>query len=111
MRKMTYFSKTHKTFDPAKLEAAMPKADDFDTKAYNNYLTAEVLLPNMGFMTMEKVMGWKRDNDGDPMGNKTETLSSIPNPQYKVDFPDRATCDVLIANRIVESMIFLYNGE
>ena len=46
-------------FDPAKPEATMPEADDYTPKAYNKYLMAEVLLPNMGTVTKAKVVGRK----------------------------------------------------
>jgi hypothetical protein len=54
-------------YDPAEPEAAMPEADDYTPEAYDEYLTAEVLLPNMGTMTKVKVKGRKRDADGNPI--------------------------------------------
>jgi hypothetical protein len=54
--------------EPAELEASMPEADDFTPESYDEYLTAEVLLPNMGTVTKVKVIGQKRDQDGNPVG-------------------------------------------
>jgi hypothetical protein len=46
-------------FYPAEPEAEMPEADDYTPEAYNEYLMAEVLLPNMGMVTKAKVIGRK----------------------------------------------------
>ena len=46
----------------------MPEADDYTPEAYDEYLTAEVLLPNMGEITKAKVVGRKRDANGNPIG-------------------------------------------
>jgi hypothetical protein len=40
----------------------MPEADEYTPEAYDEYLTAEVLLPNMGTVTKAKVIGRKRDS-------------------------------------------------
>jgi hypothetical protein len=47
---------------------AVPEAESFTPEAYDEYLTAEVLLPNMGKMTKARVVGRKRDADGNPIG-------------------------------------------
>ena len=41
---------------------AVPEANSFTPEGYNEFLTAEVLLPNMGEITKAKVVGRKRDN-------------------------------------------------
>jgi hypothetical protein len=45
-------------FDPAEPEAEMPEADEYMPEAYDEYLMAEVLLPNMGTVTKAKVIAW-----------------------------------------------------
>jgi hypothetical protein len=55
----------HEPMDGADL---VPEADDFTPEAYDEYLSAEVLLPNMGEMTKAKVVGRKRDAEGNPIG-------------------------------------------
>jgi hypothetical protein len=80
----------------------VPEADEFTPEAYDEYLTAEVLLPNMGEMTKAKVTDRKRDADGNPIGLRN------PNPlldtrQYEVEFADGAT-DVFTANLIAENL-------
>jgi hypothetical protein len=54
--------------EPADADAVMPEADDFTPEAFDEYLTAEVLLPNMGTIVKAKVTGRKRDVDGNPIG-------------------------------------------
>jgi hypothetical protein len=57
--------------EPAEPDAAMPDADDFTPEGYDEYLTAEVLLPNMGAVSKAKVTGGrKRDADGNPVGKR-----------------------------------------
>jgi len=55
----------------------MPEADDYTPEAYDKYLTPEVLLPNMGEMMKAKVIGRKRDADGNPIGVQNATQSWI----------------------------------
>jgi hypothetical protein len=69
----------------------MPEADDYTPEAYDKkYLTAEVLLANMGG-TLQKgtAMRCKRDSDGNPVGLDTR--------EYEVEFQDGAT-DTFTAN-------------
>ena len=44
-------------FDPVEPEVKMPEAYEFMPEAYDEYLMAEVLLPNMGTVTKAKVVG------------------------------------------------------
>jgi predicted hotdog family 3-hydroxylacyl-ACP dehydratase len=89
-------------FEPAEPGSAMPEADDFTPEAYDEYLTAEVLLPNMGEVTRAKVVGRKRDADGNPIGLRN-TNPILDTREYEVEFPDGAT-NVFTANMIAESM-------
>jgi hypothetical protein len=63
-------------YNPAEPDAVMLEADDFMPEAYNEYLTAEVLLPNMGNITKAKVIGQKRDADGNPVGRRNANPNS-----------------------------------
>jgi hypothetical protein len=89
-------------YDPAEPEAAMPEADDYTPEAYDQYLTAEVLLPNMGSMTKAKVVARKRDADGNPVGTRNAN-PILDTREYEVLFPDGAT-DTFTANIIAENM-------
>ena len=96
-------------YEPAEPEAAMPEADDYTPEAYDEYLTAEVLLPNMGDITKAKVTGRKRDADGKPIGVRN-TNPILDTREYEVEFPDGAT-DVFTANMIAESMYSQVDGD
>ena len=83
-------------------DAEMPEADDFTPEAYDEYLTAEVLLPSMGTVVKAKVTGRKRDADGNPIG-KRNANPILDTREYEVEFPDGAT-DVFTANIIAENL-------
>ena len=80
----------------------VPEADGFTPETYDKYLMAEVLLPNMGEVTNDMIVGRKRDADGNPIGLRN------PNPlldrrQYEVECADGAT-DVFTENQIAENL-------
>jgi hypothetical protein len=83
-------------------EAEMPEADDYTPEAYDEFLTAEVLLPSMGTVVKAKVVGRKRDADGNPIG-KRNANPILDTREYEVEFPDGAT-DVFTANIIAENL-------
>jgi hypothetical protein len=87
----------------------MPEADDYTPEAYDEYLTAEVLLPNMGTMTKAKVTGRKRDADGNPVGRRNAN-PILDSREYEVEFPDGAT-DVFTANIIAENLYSQVDAE
>ena len=88
--------------DSPEPEAAAPEADDYTPEAYDEYLTAEVLLPNMGTITKAKVVGRKRDADGNPIGRRNIN-PILDTREYEVEFPDGAT-DIFTANMIAENL-------
>ena len=96
----------HEPVDGADL---LPEADDFTPEAYDEFLTAEVLLPNMGEMTKAKVTGRKRDADGNPVGLRNAN-PILDTRQNEVDFADGAT-DVFTANLIAENLYSQVNDE
>ena len=95
--------------DPAESEAAMPEADEYTPEGYDEYLTAEVLLPNMGTMSKAKVTGRKRDADGNPLGRRNAN-PILDTREYEVEFPDGAT-DVFTANLIAENLYSQVDDE
>ena len=90
-------------------EASMPEADDYTPESYDEYLTAEVLLPNMGIVTKAKVIGRKRDQDGNPIG-KRNANPILDTREYKVEFQDGAT-DTFTANIIAENLYSQVDSE
>jgi hypothetical protein len=94
---------------PVDGEDTLPEADDFAPEAYDKYLTAEVLLPNMGEMTKAKVVGRKNDADGNPISLRNAN-PLLDTRQYEVAFADGAT-DVFTANLIAESIYSQVDAE
>jgi hypothetical protein len=76
-------------YDPVDPKSVMPEADDYTPESYNEYLTAEVLLPNMGTLTKAKVVSRKRDVDGNPVGRRHHN-PILDTHEYEVEFPDGA---------------------
>jgi hypothetical protein len=58
--------------------STMPESDDYTPEAYDEYLMAKVLLPSGGDVARAKVIGHKRDADGNPTGADIATQSWIP---------------------------------
>jgi hypothetical protein len=96
-------------YDPVEPDAVMPEADDFTPEAYDEYLTAEVLLPNMGNITKAKVIGRKRDADGNPV-SRHNANPILDSHEYEVEFPDGVT-DVFTANIIAENLYSQVDSE
>jgi hypothetical protein len=97
------------TDEPADADAVMPEADDYTPEAFDEYLMAEVLLPNMGTIAKAKVTGRKRDVDGNPIG-KRHSNPMLDTREYEVEFPDGAT-DVFTANIIAENLYAQVDDE
>jgi hypothetical protein len=87
----------------------MPEADDFTPESLDEYLTAEVLLPLGGDVTKARVIGRKRDADGNPVGRRNNN-PILDTREYEVEFPDGST-DVFTANTIAESMYSQIDDE
>jgi hypothetical protein len=81
---------------------AVPEADYYSPEVFDEYLTAEVLLPTMGNIAKAKATGRKQDSDGNPIG-KRNANPMLDTCEYKVAFPDGAT-DVFTANIIAENL-------
>jgi hypothetical protein len=95
---------------PVAGEELMPEADEYySPEAYDQYLTASVLMDCSGEAMLRTVKNWKRDSEGNPVGR------SNPNPlldtrEYEVEFPD-GSIDVLTATSIAESLYSEVNKE
>ena len=74
-------------FDTIEPEAAMPEADEFVVKAFDKYLAAEVILPKGKNLVLGKVIGRKRDPDGNPIG-RGHSNPIIDTHLYQVQFPN-----------------------
>lgn len=96
--------------EPYDKSATVKEADDYFTSdAYDQYLTAEVLIPQGGVMKKAVVKRRATDQDGNPIGRRN------PNPildsrEYEVQFPD-GSVDILTANKISESILTQVDSE
>ncbi|MGH7974682.1 MAG: reverse transcriptase domain-containing protein, partial [bacterium] len=94
---------------PLEPDAEMPKADDFDTEAYDKYISAQVLLPKGDGLVSCRVLNRKRDHDGHPVGqhNSNPILDSRV---YNVEFPD-GNVQEYAANVVAESLYAQVDDE
>jgi hypothetical protein len=88
---------------PVKGEELMPEPDEYySPEAYDQYLTASVLMDHSGEAMLGTVKNQKRDSEGNPVGHFNMN-SSLDAREYEVEFPD-GSIDVLTANAITESL-------
>jgi ribosomal protein L15 len=64
----TYDNSVTPDHPPMEPENSMPEADNWDAEAYDQYISAEVLLPKDGQEVLGQVVARKRDADGNPIG-------------------------------------------
>ncbi len=87
----------------------MLDANEYTPEGHDEYLTAEVLLPNMRTMSNAKVAGRKRDAEGNSLGERNANPILDPR-EYEVEFPDGAT-DVFTAKLIAENLYSQVDDE
>ena len=83
--------------------------DDHTPESYDEYLTAQVLLPQGGEAKKATVVGRKRDQDGRPIG-KRHANPLLDTRLYEVEFPDGST-EAIAANLIAENMLSQVDDE
>jgi hypothetical protein len=96
------FGDDEETVMPADPDATKPDADDFTPEAYDQYLTAKVLLPQSGELQQATVIARKRDRDGKPIGKRNEN-PLLDTRVYEVQHPNGATAEIT-ANLIAENI-------
>lgn len=72
---------------PVDVDNQMPEADEWDAEAFDKYISAEVHLPKNGEEIIGKVVGRKRDHDGNPIG-KANNNPILDTRLYQVVFPE-----------------------
>jgi hypothetical protein len=87
-------------FDP--VEETEPDADDWTPEAYDQYLSAQVVLSQGDENYRGTVKRQKQDNDGNPVGVR-HSNPILDTREYEVEFPD-GSVEVLTANTIAEAM-------
>ena len=80
----------------------MPDIDDYDVDAYDQYIGAEVTLPQGNSMASGKATGRKRSHDGSIKG-KAHSNPMLDSRTYTVKFPDGRELKYAV-NIIAESM-------
>lgn len=93
-------------FDP---EETRPEADDFTADSFDQYLTAEVLLPRNGELYRGTVRRRAKDDEGRPIGRRALN-PVLDTRQYEVAFPDGST-DTYAANLIAENLYSQVDDE
>jgi hypothetical protein len=88
-------------------DADEPK--DFTPESYDEYLTAQVLLPQGGEASKATVVCRKRDHDGRPIG-KRHANPLLDTRLYEVEFPD-GTTKAVSANLIAENLLSQVDDE
>jgi len=90
------------TYEPLEPESSMPEADDWEPETYDQYISAQVILPTHDAQLLGMVTAWKRDLHGNPIcvSNKNPILDTRV---YEVTFPDGHTAE-FSANTIAECL-------
>ncbi len=83
--------------------------EDFTPESYDEYLTAQVLLPHGGKASKATVVCRKRDHDGRPIG-KRHANPLLDTRLYEVEFPD-GTMKAVSANLIAENLLSQVDDE
>ena len=91
---MSSMMKTKVMLDAGDTSSPEEGTDDHTPESYDEYLTAQVLLPQGGEAKKATVVGRKRDQDGRPIG-KRHANPLLDTRLYEVEFPrrfDRGNC-------------------
>jgi hypothetical protein len=93
-------------FDP---ESRVPNVDDFEADAYDELLLAKPLLPRENSLVQARIIGHKRDDDGNAVG--TFNANPLLNTRvYLVEFEDGHVADYG-ANIIAEAIYIQVNDD
>ncbi len=55
-------------FEPVEPEACKPEIEDYTPEAYDTLISAELMMPKGDILLPAKVVGRKRDENGNPIG-------------------------------------------
>lgn len=101
-----YVTPEYSPFEP---ENVMPEADDWDSDAYDQYITAQVLIPKDSHEVLGQVISRKRDTEGNPIG-KGNSNPILDTRLYQVMFPDGSVAEYS-ANVIAECIYAQVDDE
>jgi hypothetical protein len=96
-------------YTPLEPDASMPEADQWDAEAYDQYISAQVILPSKDSQMLGAVTARKRDIHGNPVrvSNKNPILDTRI---YEVTFPDGHSAKYA-ANIIAECIYLQVDSE
>ena len=77
--------------------------DDYTEESYDAYLGAELLIPSGDHFIVGRVTKRKRDNDGNPIGQRNN-IPILDTREYEVQFGDGSTLEYT-ANLVAENMM------
>jgi hypothetical protein len=89
-------------YDSYEPEADRPEMDDYDEETLDQLLSAEVVLPKGDYQFVGKVIGRKRDANGNPVGHANSN-PILDTRVYEVEFPDGSVHDYA-ANILAEAL-------
>jgi len=89
-------------YDPLEPEAEQPDLDDLSEEVLDNLLSAEVVLSKDGLQFVGKVVGRKRDSNGELIGGANSN-PILDTRVYEVEFPD-GTINEYSANILSEAI-------
>jgi len=95
--------------DPLVPEFSPQEADDSSGEIFDQYLSAELLVPHQGEMRKGRVIARKRDAHGNPVGvaNNNPLLDSR---MYEIEFPE-GNIEAYTANTIAENIYSQVDAE
>ena len=96
--------------EPIKPKLSALEADKYMSEAYDEYLTAQVVLRHGGELARAKVTTRKHDARGSPIGKKAPGQPMLDTRMYKVEFPDGST-EAITANLIAKNLYSQVNAK
>jgi hypothetical protein len=96
-------------YEPINPKGDMPEADAFDAQMYDQYISAEVMVPQGDTLVPAKVIAQKHDHNGNPIGVR-HSNPLLDFRVYEVQFPDGHT-EEFAANTIAENIFSQVDEE
>jgi hypothetical protein len=96
-------------YEPYEPEADRPEMDLYDEETLDHMLAAEVVLPKGDYQFVGKVIGRKRDVNGNPVGRASNN-PILDTRVYEVEFPDGSVSEY-VANKQAEAIVSNETGS
>jgi hypothetical protein len=104
-----YDNKAEGPTEPMEPEAEKPEIAEFTTEAYDKFISAEVMLLKGDILVPAQVVGHKRGQDGNPIGQEN-TNPLLDSRVYEVEFPD-GHIEEYVANIIAKNIYAEVDAE